>query len=46
MDDFVIFYFTPYGPYLLNLGSLYHPHGLEEVPVIQRPGPGYLPEVV
>ena len=32
-------------PYMPNLGSLSHCHGLEEVPVVHRPGPGYLPEV-
>ena len=44
MDDFVIFYFMPYSPYLPNLGSLSHPHGLEEAPVVHRPDPGQLPE--
>ena len=28
-----------------NLGSLFHPHGLEEAPVIHRPGPGHLVQV-
>ena len=29
-----------------NLGSLSHLHGLEEAPVVHRPGPGHLREVV
>ena len=28
-----------------NYGSLSHPHGLEEVPVVHQPGPGHLGEV-
>ena len=42
MDDLVIFYFMPYSPYLPNLGSLSHPHGLEEAPVVHQPDPGHL----
>ena len=42
MDNLVIFYFMPYSPYLPNLGSLSHPHGLEEAPVVHRPDPGHL----
>ena len=33
-----------YRPYLPYFGSLSHLHGLEEVPVVHRPGPGNLPE--
>ena len=28
------------GSYIPNLGSLSHPHGLEEAPVVHRPDPG------
>ena len=28
----------PCSPYMLNLGFLSHPHGLEEVPVVHQPG--------
>ena len=30
---------------MFNFGSLSHPHGLEEAPVVQRLGPGHLGEV-
>ena len=32
-------------PYMLNLGSLAHPHGLEEAHVVHRPDPGHLGQV-
>ena len=35
----------PFSPYLPNLGSLSHPHGLEEAPVVHQPGPGHLPKL-
>ena len=34
LDYLIIFYFESYNPYLPNLGSLSHPHGLEEAPVV------------
>ena len=37
----IIFYIMSYRPYLPNLGSLSHPHGLEEAPVVHRHGPGW-----
>ena len=40
----IIFYFMTYRLYLPNLGSLSHPHGLEEAPVVHKSGPGHLPE--
>ena len=40
-----IFYLMRYSPYMPNLGSLSHFHGLEEAPVVHRPDPGHLPEV-
>ena len=33
-------------PYRPNLGSLSHPHGLEEAPVVHQPGPGHLGDVI
>ena len=32
-------------PHMPNLGSLSHPHGLEEAPVVLQPGPGHLVQV-
>ena len=37
--------FWSYTPYMPNLGSLSHSHGLEEVPVVHQPGPEHLGEV-
>ena len=34
-----------YSLYMPNLGSLSHSHGLEQAPVIHRPGPGHFPDV-
>ena len=45
LDDLIILDFMSHVPYLPNLGTLSHPHGLEEAPVIHQPGPGHLPEV-
>ena len=42
MDNLIIFYFMPLSPYFSNLGSLSHPHGLEEAPVVHQLGPGHL----
>ena len=35
----------PYSPYMLNLGFLPSPHGLEEAHVVHRLGPDQLGEV-
>ena len=32
LDDLIIFNFMSYSPFMPNLGSLYHSHGLEEAP--------------
>ena len=45
LDDLIIFYVLFYSPYVPNLGCLSHPHGLEEAPVVHRPGPGHLVDV-
>ena len=45
LDDLINFNLMPYSPYMPNLGSLSQSHGLEEVPVVHRPGPSHLPEV-
>ena len=45
LADLIIVYFMSYSPFMPNLGSLSHSHGLKEAPVVHRPGPGYLPEV-
>ena len=45
LADLIIFNFMSYSPYMPNLGSLSHSHGLEEAPVVHQPGPGHLPEV-
>ena len=34
LADFIIFDFMSYSPYMPNLGSLCHSHGLEEAPVV------------
>ena len=41
----IIFYFMTYRLYLPNLGSLSHPHGLEEAPVVHQSGLGHLVDV-
>ena len=45
LTDLTKFGFMSYSPYMPNLGSLSHSHGLEEALVVHRPGPGHLPEV-
>ena len=35
-----------YSPYMPNLGSLSHSHGLDEAPVVHQPDPGHLPELI
>ena len=45
LADLIIFDLMSYSPYMTNLGSLFHSHGLEEAPVVHQPGPGHLPEV-
>ena len=45
LDDLIIFNFMSYSPYMPNLGSLSHSHGLEEAPVVHRAGPGHLVDV-
>ena len=45
LDDLIILDFMSHVPYLPNLGSIAHSHGLEEAPVDHRPGPGHLCEV-
>ena len=37
--DLIICFVMSKGPYMFNFGSLSHPHGLEEAPVVHRPGP-------
>ena len=46
LDDLIIFNFMSHISYMPNLGSLSHPHGLEEAPVVHRPGPGHLPDLI
>ena len=43
--DLIICYVMSPSPYMSNLGSLSHPHGLEEAPVVHQPGPGHLGDV-
>ena len=45
LADLISFDFMAYSPYMPNLGSLSHSHGLEEAPLVHQPGPGHLPEV-
>ena len=45
LADLIIVDFMSYSPCMPNLGSLSQSHGLEEAPVVHRPGPGHLPEV-
>ena len=35
-----------YGPHMPIFVSLSHPHGLEEAPVVLRPGLGHLPDLI
>ena len=44
--DLIICHFMSCSPYIPNLGSLSHPHGLEEAPVVHRPGPSQLPDLI
>ena len=37
LSDLIIGHFLSNGPIMPNLGSLCHPHGLEEAPVAHRP---------
>ena len=45
LDDLIIFNFMSFRPYMPNLGFLPHSHGLEEAPVVHRPGPDHLADV-
>ena len=45
LSDLIICYVMSNSPYKPNLGSLSHPHGLEEAPVVHQLGPGQLGEV-
>ena len=42
LDDLLFFYFMSYRPYVPNWGCLSHPYGIEEAPVVHRPGPAHL----
>ena len=42
LDDLITFYVISYSPYMANLGSLSHSHGLEETHLVHRPVPGQL----
>ena len=44
--DLIICHFMSCSPYIPNLGSLSYPHGLEEAPVVHRPGPSQLPNLI
>ena len=45
LTDIMICHILSYSPYMPNLGSLPHPHCLEEAPVVHQPGPGHLVDV-
>ena len=45
LGNLIISYVMSTSPYMLNLGSLAHPHGLEEAHVVHRPDPGHLGQV-
>ena len=45
LGDLMITHVLPSSPYMPNLGSLPHPHGIEEEPVVHRPGPGQYADV-
>ena len=45
LDDHIFLDLMSFSPYIPNLGSLSHPHGLEEAPVVLQPGPGHLVDV-
>ena len=45
LAEHIIFYFMFYSPYMPNLGSLSHSHGLEEAPVAHQPHPGQLQRI-
>ena len=40
--DFIIGYVIANHPYVPNLGSMSHPHGLEDALVEHQPGPDHL----
>ena len=42
LADLIIGHFLSTSPIMSNSGSLCHPHGLEEAPVVHRPDPGHL----
>ena len=46
LDDLIIFNFMSHISYMPNFGSLSHPHGLEEAPVVHPPGPGHHPDLI
>ena len=41
LNDLIIWHLISYSHFIPNLGSLSHPHGLEEAPVVQRPSLGH-----
>ena len=43
--DLIICYVMSKSAYMPDLGSLSHPHSLDEAPVVHRPGPGNLGEI-
>ena len=43
--DLTIGYVMTNSPYMPKFGSLLHPHGLEEAPVVHQPGPSHLGDV-
>ena len=45
LTDIIVCHFMSYSSNIPNLGSLPRPHGLEEGPLVHRPGPGHLPEI-
>ena len=46
LGDLMIGHVLSSSSYMPNLGSLSHPHGLEEAPVVHRPGPSQLPDLI
>ena len=45
LADLIISHFLSTSPIMPNLGSLCHPHGLEEAPVAHQPDPGQLQRI-
>ena len=43
--DLTIDYAMTNSPYMPNFGSLLHPHGLEEAPVVHQPSPSHIGDV-